>query len=155
MNMNGEPKRIQTNCHWWWPWSAWDTVCDLPGLRVAAAHIVMCPSLLIFCLQYPAWMLAWYHWCDWPWIYVWAGILNLHVIEYAHMQQTCWWSNHSSIQTLDENLNFLIQDKCSTAGVSCTFPKTHHTSCSQDRAKFPVHFPAHVLKFLRTGVGKV
>ena len=43
--------------------------------------------------------------------------------------------------TLDENLNFLIQDKCSTAGVSYTFPKTHHTSCSQDRAKFPVHFP--------------
>ena len=42
------------------------SVCDLPGLRVAAAHIVMCPSLLIFCLQYPAWMLAWYHWCDLP-----------------------------------------------------------------------------------------
>ena len=55
----------------------------------------------------------------------------------------------------DENLNFLIQDKCSTAGVSCTFPKTHDTSCSQDRAKFHVHFPAHALKFLRTGVGKV
>ena len=57
--------------------------------------------------------------------------------------------------SLDENLNFLIQDKCSTAGVSCTFPETHHTSWSQDRAEFPVHFPAHILKFLRTGVGKV
>jgi len=60
-----------------------------------------------------------------------------------------------TILTLDENLNFLIQDKCSIAGVSCTFHKTHHTSCSQDRAKFHLRFPAHVLKFLRTGVAKV
>ena len=61
----------------------------------------------------------------------------------------------TNFNSLDENLNFLIQDKCRTAGVSCTFPKTHHTSCSQDRAKFHVHFPTHILKFLRTGVGKV
>ena len=26
------------------------------------------------------------------------------------------------VTALDENLNFLIQDKCSTTGVSCTFP---------------------------------
>ena len=49
--------------------------------------------------------------------------------RYLSAPQLATCLQHSR-HALDENLNFLIQDKCSTAGVSCTFPKTHHTSCN-------------------------